>query len=237
MQTDVIVLGAGMVGVSAALHLQQRGRSVVLADRRPAAEETSYGNAGLIQREGVVPYGFPRELGKILKYALNRSPEANLHWRAIPWLAPFLFEYWRYGSPERIAATARAARPLVERCVEEHASQMESAGVAALLRRTGYLKVYRSAERFDAELAIDAVAKAAYGVTAIAKSEAELRALEPHLTGSLAGGLLMPQPVSVADPGAVGKAYAELFQKRGGVFVTADARGFSSWQTNDCCKP
>ena len=48
-----------MVGVSAALHLQRRGRDVVLIDRRDPGEETSYGNAGLIQREAVIPYTFP----------------------------------------------------------------------------------------------------------------------------------------------------------------------------------
>ena len=51
---DVIVLGAGIVGVSVALHLQKRGRDVVLIDRQGAGEETSYGNAGLIQREAVI---------------------------------------------------------------------------------------------------------------------------------------------------------------------------------------
>ena len=65
MKYDVLVLGAGMVGVSAALELQKRGRKTVLIDRRPAAEETSYGNAGIIQREGVMPYPFPRDLKKI----------------------------------------------------------------------------------------------------------------------------------------------------------------------------
>jgi D-amino-acid dehydrogenase len=51
-----MVLGAGMVGVSAALHLQKRGRDVVLIDRHVAAgEETSYGNAGLIERASVFP--------------------------------------------------------------------------------------------------------------------------------------------------------------------------------------
>ena len=56
VSADVIVLGAGMVGVSVALHLQKRGRDVVLVDRREPGEETSYGNAGLIQREAVFPY-------------------------------------------------------------------------------------------------------------------------------------------------------------------------------------
>ena len=49
-RADIIVLGAGMVGVSVALHLQRRGRDVALIDRRDPGEETSYGNAGLIQR-------------------------------------------------------------------------------------------------------------------------------------------------------------------------------------------
>ena len=196
----------------------------MLVDRRPAAEETSYGNAGLIQREGIVPYAFPRDFRKMLRYALNQGPEANLHWRAVPWLAPFLYQYWCYGTPERIAATARAARPLIERCIEEHEALMTEAGIAGMMRRTGYLKVFRSPERYAAELDADVAAKAKYGVTAEAKTADEIRALEPHLTGPFAGGLFMPQPVSVADPGAVGKAYAELFVKRGGLFVTADAR-------------
>jgi glycine/D-amino acid oxidase-like deaminating enzyme len=59
-RADVIVLGAGMVGVSVALHLQKRGRDVVLVDRREPGEETSYGNAGLIQREAVFPYTSPQ---------------------------------------------------------------------------------------------------------------------------------------------------------------------------------
>ena len=62
MKVDVVVLGAGIVGVSIALHLQARGRSVALLDRRGAGEETSYGNAGLIERSSVIPYAFPRSL-------------------------------------------------------------------------------------------------------------------------------------------------------------------------------
>ena len=56
LKADVLVLGAGMVGVSAALHLQKRGRRVVLIDRHNiAGEETSYGNGGLIECASVFP--------------------------------------------------------------------------------------------------------------------------------------------------------------------------------------
>jgi D-amino-acid dehydrogenase len=72
-KADVVVLGAGMVGVSAALHLQQRGRDVILVDRQDrAGEGTSFGNAGLIESASVFPYMFPRDFAQILQYALNR---------------------------------------------------------------------------------------------------------------------------------------------------------------------
>src|SRR5260370_32487507 len=78
MDFDVIVLGAGIVGVSSALHLQDRGRRVGLVDRRGPGEETSFGNAGLIESSSVVPYGFPRDLGTLLRYLRNRS--TGLYW-------------------------------------------------------------------------------------------------------------------------------------------------------------
>ena len=78
LKADVLVLGAGMVGVSAALHLQQRGRDVILVDRHElAGEETSFGNAGLIESASVFLYMFPRDFGLILQYALNRSPQVR----------------------------------------------------------------------------------------------------------------------------------------------------------------
>ncbi len=78
LKADVLVLGAGMVGVGAALHLQRRGRDVILVDRHPlAGEETSFGNAGVIECASVFPYMFPRDFGKILQYALNRTPEVR----------------------------------------------------------------------------------------------------------------------------------------------------------------
>ena len=81
---DAIVLGAGIVGVSAALALQARGRTVALVDRLPeAAGETSFGNSGIVQTEGVLPYLFPRALGEVARAAREpRSARSHAPWRA-----------------------------------------------------------------------------------------------------------------------------------------------------------
>ena len=59
-RTDAIVLGAGIVGTSIALHLAKRGLAVALVDRGGPGEETSYGNAGMIEGNTIFPPAFPR---------------------------------------------------------------------------------------------------------------------------------------------------------------------------------
>ena len=58
-QPDVIVLGAGIVGVSAAYAAHQRGLSVILVDRREPGSETSYGNTGVLSSGSILPLNKP----------------------------------------------------------------------------------------------------------------------------------------------------------------------------------
>src|SRR4051794_41388316 len=87
---DAIVLGAGIVGVSAAGHLLRRGKTVALVDRRAPGEETSHGNAGVVERDGFLPMGFPQKFADLFRYGLNREPEMYYHAGFLPTVAPFL---------------------------------------------------------------------------------------------------------------------------------------------------
>src|SRR5215467_14603756 len=92
---DAIVLGAGIVGTSVGLHLAKRGVRVALVDRRAPGEETSYGNAGVIEGNTVFPPAFPKGLGALLKVALKQAPEANYHFGFLPKVAPWLLAFRR----------------------------------------------------------------------------------------------------------------------------------------------
>src|SRR5213595_783620 len=100
-RTDAIVLGAGIVGTAIALHIAKRGASVALVDRRAPGEETSYGNAGVIEGNTLLPHPFPASLLALMRVALKRATEADYHISFLPQVAPWLLAYRANSSLER----------------------------------------------------------------------------------------------------------------------------------------
>jgi D-amino-acid dehydrogenase len=147
---DAIVLGAGIVGTSIALHLAKRGLAVALVDRRAPGEETSYGNAGVIEGNTIFPPAFPSDPIALLRVALKRAPEANYHLSFLPQVAPWLMKFRAGSQPQRLIETARAMRPLFARALAEHEALLAEAGATRFLRKQGWLKLYRSSRAFEA---------------------------------------------------------------------------------------
>ncbi len=226
MKSDVMVLGAGIVGVCIALQLQKRGKSVVLVDRRGAGEETSYGNAGIIERSSVFPYMFPRDWKKILQYALNGSADAHYHLSHLPKVAPWLFRYWRNSSDAGILRSMRANLPLIENCLSEHVCLAEEAGATHLIRKIGWIRLSRTEKDFEAAQK-EAAKNAAYGVQNQVLNASGVQRLEPHISNEIIGGIHVKDPASVPDPHALTLAYLALFEKLGGRFVAGDARSLA----------
>ncbi len=221
---DAIVLGAGMVGVSAALALQARGRSVAIVDRQgEAADETSFGNAGIIQSEAVVPYLFPRAPGAIARAALNQDPRAHIRYGAMPASARPLWRYFLASTEANKAATAKVMAPLVFGAAEEHLKLAAAAGASELLRPGGWIKVWRSARGEEASHK-EVEELRPYGVVAHFLDRAALVALEPNVGEAALGGAHFPDPLSTPDPQGLARAYAAHFVKLGGRLEKGDAK-------------
>lgn len=223
MKYDVLVVGAGIVGVSIALHLQAAGRSVVIVDKAGApGTGTSFGNAGLVERASLIPYSFPRSVSELLRYGTNRSAAAHYHFSFLPRIAPFLFSYWRHSSPARLAQAAKDLLPLFEVSVSEHdAILKDSKEAASLFTRKGWIKAFRDEKSLQAAL-VDAQLLSRHGLSWEVLDARELSQREPHIS-NMAGAIHWLDPITASDPGGVTAAYAELFVQRGGTLFKADA--------------
>src|SRR5258708_10251385 len=179
-RTDVIVLGAGIVGTTVALQLAKRGLAVALVDRRAPGEETYYGNAGIIEGTRVFAPAFPSSLSGLLRIALKRAPEANYHVSHLPQAAPWLLAFFAASRPERLIETAHIMRPLFARALPEHEALLADAGASGYLRRDGWLKIYRSDAAFAA-IGRELELAAEFGIACRALDPAGAHAIEPHL--------------------------------------------------------
>jgi len=222
-RADVIVLGAGIVGTSIALHLVKRGLAVALVDRAGPGEGTSYGNTGIIEGNTIFPQVFPSSFAALARIALKRAPEANYHLTFLPKVAPWLLAFRAASRPQRLLETMELMRPLFARAIAEHDALAGEAGAARYLRRTGWLKLYRGDKSFAAQ-ARELELAASLGIANVPLDGEAARTLEPSLKPVFKHAVHWTGAVSVSNPLAVTRAYAARFTALGGIMLSGDAR-------------
>ncbi len=219
---DVIVLGAGIVGVSAAIAARQRGLSVVLVDRREPGNETSYGNAGILSSGSISPLNKPSLWRALPTYLTNRH--AALRWdpiwaiRNIDWIVRFLAN----ATPSRTRPRATALHGLIGASLQLHREWIVKADAAQRIRETGWLKAWRS-DAVGAAKAEQAFL-AEFSIASQLLDRQAISALEPNIVPVYKVGLLHTQTASVDSPGAVVQAYARMCVGLGGEIRQSEIR-------------
>lgn len=224
---DFIVLGAGMVGVSSALALQEKGHSVVLLDRKTPGLETSFGNAGIIQTEAVEPYALPQDLITLWRYAIGSSNDVV--WKTLPTLkmAPALWRYFRNSSSEKHHTISNTYAKLAAKATADHAPLIDASGAEHMILREGLSMLYRDEQIFVQERQRAERLEREYGVTSRIMDGVAYQAEEPALKQAPVGAIHWLQSWSCRDPGGLTQAYADLFVKRGGSLMFGDANSLT----------
>jgi D-amino-acid dehydrogenase len=205
-----------MVGTSTAWHLRRRGHEVLLIDRGEPGQETSLGNAGLIQREAAEPYPFPRDWAKIWQVATGQG--FDIVWRASALLhvLPRVLAYAWHSRPGPYAPISKHYGALIAACITEHERMIHAAAAQDLVDTRGYRKIFRTASAFD-RAARDAERLARiWGIDNRVETSAELAQREPALRHTLAGAIHHASTWSVRDPAALVQRYAADFLAQGG---------------------
>ncbi|MEY3613465.1 MAG: D-amino acid dehydrogenase small subunit [Pseudomonadota bacterium] len=217
----VTVVGAGMVGVSCALALQQRGLSVTLIDRLPPGSETSHGNAGVLTPSSLIPFNNPALWQQLPALLRGKNPgfRYNLPYllRQWNWVARFL----AHARPQPFERTLTALHALIGHSRGIHLAWLQQAGIRHRLRDNGWIFLYRSETAWQSGAwARDLYTR--FGIAFETLDQTGLQAMEPALQPVFSKGVWFPGAGSVDDPAEVVRAYARLFVDGGGSWLQSE---------------
>ena len=221
----VIVIGAGIVGICAALALQTRGMAVEVLDADAPGCGASFGNAGGIGVTEVVPMAAPGVLRRVPGWLLDPLGPLTIRPAYLPRLVPWLWRFLRCANLEKVHHVAAAMADLLAPTYDDFAPLTRAAGLAGQPARRGAITVYETEAGLRADRLVWRV-KADCGIRTRQIGPEEIRDREPALAPHYAAAMLEPDWGLVADPYNVVTALAALFQQRGGALCRGRAVAF-----------
>lgn len=227
MTQDVIVIGAGVVGLSAALALQARGVPVTVIDREGPAAGASAGNAGAFAFTDILPLASPGIMRKAPRWLLDPLGPLSVPPAYALRIAPWMLRFWQACSPARVAASARAQTALMDLSKAELEPFLTATGTLPMLRKEGNLEVYEGQRQFDASLP-GWQARAEHGIDFRHMTPEEMAEIQPGLSPRFTHGTFTPGWYSIADPRVYVLALADRFRAGGGRIVIAQATGLTA---------
>jgi len=212
------VLGAGVVGLCCAVSLQRAGFSVTLVDRLDPGTGTSFGNAGLIQIDSVVPIATPGILRNVPGMLLDPKGPLVVRWRYLHRIAPWLVKFVRAARPDSVERISVALASLLDRSNDAWLELVAAANAQDVWRQSGELHVFRTKNAWDASRASDELRRRR-GSALEELTVDEMRQLEPALSPDLYRGVFTPNANSITHPLHLSQRLFDLFRRNGGEFV------------------
>ncbi len=224
-KNPVVVIGAGIVGVCCALYLLRDGHPVVLVDRGEPGEGTSFGNGSIITEEAVVPVQTPGVARKVPGMLADPLGPLAIRWSYLPRLAPWLLQFIRASSPERVEEISIALARLLEGSLKAYDPLLEAAGIRDMVRRSGWVSVYETEAGFrsyEPQLEL----QRRRGVNFEVLPAEELKQLEPSLAPIFCRGVFYPDVAHTVNNFRFVQELAAAFVRLGGEIRRAAVVGF-----------
>ena len=219
LHKNVAVIGAGVIGTCIAAKLVEDGHGVTLIDPLEPGRATSYGNAGGMAATSVTPLSMPGTIWKVPGWLADPLSPLTIRWSYLPTLAPWLWRFWRAGTPEKVEKQADAISALLKRTYTDWDPLWKAAGLDAMVKRDGCLCLYETRADYEAD-ALTWKMRRDRGVKTEMVDRHEIRQLEPDVAPIFEMAVLMPEWNWVLDPHKIVAGVADY----------ATGRGLKSWR-------
>ena len=226
MAQHVVVIGAGILGMSTAIWLRRAGVAVTVVDRGKPGTGTSHGNAGVLAACAMVPVTGPGLARKAPGMVLDRDFPLFLRWSYLPKLLPWLRAYMSHANDSDTRRIARGLAPIVSDSVDQHKSLCDDIGLGDWVTESDYCFAYQNRAAFDAESYTWSLRKEAGFVPQVIEGQ-EVRDYEPALGDDITCMAILKHHGYIRSPGGYVQALARAFEEMGGKVIEAEVKDFT----------
>jgi D-amino-acid dehydrogenase len=224
---DVLVLGAGIVGIGCALYLQRAGHALTVIDRSGPGEGCSFGNAGVIATDAIMPLATFATLREGPRMLLDPLGPLCIRWHYLPRLLPWLLRFVASARPAKLRAITQALAALQLHALEAYEPLLDHAGARDLLRTSGRMSLYVSDQRFFADAHKRDVQRR-HGVRVEELDVAQVHERIPALSDKIRRGVLFPDSAYTVNPFRLVQTLADDLQRHGGIVRRATVTDVSA---------
>nr|WP_321511255.1 FAD-dependent oxidoreductase [uncultured Celeribacter sp.] len=224
---EIIVIGAGIIGVTAALALQKDGHRVRILDRKGVAAEASQGNAGAFAYTDIEPLATPGILRKAPKWLLDPLGPLSLRPAYALRILPWMLHFWRASWKDRYAASVKAQSELMHLSRQALERLILSVEGEPLMRREGQLQLYDSGAQFRASLPAWELRRKHGVAFELLESPQAIAEIQPGLSPRFTHAGYTPEWMNTVDPARWTQHLADRFLAAGGAIDIADIHALS----------
>lgn len=218
----VAIIGAGIVGVSAAIWLQRDGHDVILIDKAGPGEGTSFGNGGVLASCSIVPVTVPGLLFKAPRMLFDPGQPLFVRWSYLPKLAPWLIRYLSNGTAEAVDRRASALASIIGDSLTDHQAMAQGTGAEKWIVPSDYLFLYNDRKHFEGD-AFGWAVREKYGFHWDILEGQAFRDYDPAYGPALDFAVRLGGHGRISDPGRYVKDLATHVVARGGKLIRAEA--------------
>ena len=228
----IAIIGAGIVGLSTALSLQQAGYKVTLIDRDEPGMGVSYGNAGLFADYARLPFTKFAMMRKMPGMLIDKNSPLSMQGSYLPKLVSYGWGFFKSCFQPRYEAGRAALTSLQRHSIAADKQLLEMTGAQKMVRANGCLALFESEQSVIDARKGDMAERLAQGVNLEFISAGEVAELEPDLAGFHAGGVFYPDTRYTVSPVDISKCYAEYFVSQGGAIVKDEVKAIQAHERN-----
>ena len=225
-QLNIIVIGAGVVGLSSAIWLRRAGHNVTLIDKDGPGAGASYGNAGLLAQWAMIPVNTPGIATTGLKYMLNRNEPLFMQWSHFPRLVPWLLKFLSNATDAGVRRTVDALLPLLGDSVSQHEALTRDTPAAKWVISSDFTYAYANRAAFDKDSYAWTLRQEAGYVPDLVEGAA-VKEAEPMAGPNIGLLATLRGHGHILNPGAYCEALLQVLLSEGGTYQQTAVRDFT----------